>query len=353
MYYKGCHKNPLVSVLIPVFNGEKFIRQALISILKQTYRPLEVIIVDDGSTDNSLREIEDLKDNRIILIKNESNRGISYSLNQGIHKARGEFFARMDADDISLPDRIRQQVSFLSNNREIGIVGSAIYKIDSYGRVQNIIFPPETDIEIRFSLLFMSPFAHPTVMIRKKILEDFKLRYDEKLKFAQDYKLWSQILENTEGANISIPLLKYRHHEQSISISKKRHQRDIWNQIRKYNLYNYLEKDKVNCLNLNCMADIVSGEIDNNSKNDLINSYNDIIKIFQNFCRLHRLKKIEKIMITKQVLHPLISNIIYYSLFHGNMTFKERVGTVPLFLKEALKYRYYPSKQGISNKFNS
>ena len=213
-----------VTVLMSVYNGEKYLREAIDSILNQTFPDFEFLIVDDGSTDNSLEIINSYQDTRINLIKNHNNQGLVYSLNRGLALAKGEYIARMDCDDISFPNRLEKQVNFLDNNLDIGIVGSYFILMTKENKKFYIKTVPVNDLEIRYKCLFESPFGHPTVIIRREIFKKNSLNYDTQLNAVEDYKLWTQILDYTKGANIEIPLLYYRLHSQSISYKYKEDQ---------------------------------------------------------------------------------------------------------------------------------
>ena len=209
--------NLLVSVVMSVYNSEKYLSEAIESILNQIYTNFEFIIVNDGSTDSSLDIIQEYmaKDERIVLISRE-NKGLPYSLNEGIEIAKGEYIARMDADDISLPTRFEEQVRFMEENIEIGICG--IWAEVFGENVKNsILKQPPTHEEMKIRLLFSVCFAHPTVMMRKEILVKHKLKYNLDYVNAQDYELWSKISEFTRMANIPKVLLKYRVSENSIT----------------------------------------------------------------------------------------------------------------------------------------
>ncbi|SKB26457.1 glycosyltransferase [Malaciobacter marinus] len=210
--------NPLVSVVMSVYNSEKYLHEAIESILNQTYTNFEFIIINDGSTDSSLSIIEEnmKKDERIVLISRE-NKGLPYSLNEGIEKAQGKYIARMDADDISLTSRFEEQVRFMEENAEIGICGTAI-EVFSEKEINSKIYKnPENHSEMKVRLLFSVCFAHPSVMIKKEILNKYGLEYNIHYTNAQDYELWSKISEVTTMANISKILLKYRVSENSIT----------------------------------------------------------------------------------------------------------------------------------------
>jgi len=206
---------PLVSVVLPVYNGEKYLAEAIDSILNQTYINFEFIIINDGSVDNSLEIIKSYEDQRIVLISRE-NRGLIASLNEGIQKAKGKYIARMDADDISMPKRLEKQVYFMENNLDIGISGSWV---EIFGEVEkNKVWKLSTqDSILKIKLLFAVPFAHPSVIIRKSIMENFLLSYDGAYIHAEDYKLWVDFSTYAKMANIPKVLLKYRYLETSIS----------------------------------------------------------------------------------------------------------------------------------------
>lgn len=207
---------------MPVFNGGKYVRQAIESILAQVFRDFEFIIVNDGSTDDSLAVIRSCKDYRTVLVE-RSHQGLIASLNAGLAIAKGEYIARMDSDDISLPTRIEKQVHFLDHHKDVGIVGTACQIIDDEGRELELQKWPCSDVEIRWSLLLTSPFAHPTVIFRRALLEK-KAPYDSEYKSAEDYDLWARLLNDTRGANLSKPLMKYRRHTSSITANDRSEQ---------------------------------------------------------------------------------------------------------------------------------
>lgn len=204
----------LVSVVMSVYNAEVYLSEAIESILTQTYKSFEFIIINDGSTDKSLEIIEKYaeKDNRIVLI-NRENRGLPYSLNEGILLAKGKYIARMDADDISLPIRLEKQVSFMENNPEIGVCGTAVLNFDT----GSSWILSSTDKMLKSELLFATVFAHPTVMMNKVLLLENQLLYNETFLQSQDFELWTRLADYTKFANLKIPLLRYRILEDSIT----------------------------------------------------------------------------------------------------------------------------------------
>jgi glycosyltransferase involved in cell wall biosynthesis len=209
-----------VSIIMTVFNGERFLREAIESILAQTYANLELIIIDDGSTDSSLAIINSFDDDRIVLLINESNKGQSYSRNRGIKESSGEYIAIMDADDIALPKRLEIQYEYLKSNTEISLCGSWIEVIGEEGDFKKIRKVPTENFEIKADLIFNCPIIHPTVMFVKKDFVENGFFYDEKFKYAQDMELWSRAMFKLNFGNIPEPLLKMRFGN-SLSISFK------------------------------------------------------------------------------------------------------------------------------------
>ncbi|MBN1841350.1 MAG: glycosyltransferase [Deltaproteobacteria bacterium] len=201
---------PMVSVLMSVYDGERYLRDSVESMLNQTFADFEFVIVNDSSTDASRAILESYDDSRILLLHNQKNRGLTYSLNRGLAAAKSEYVARMDADDISVPQRLEKQVSFLRAHPEIGILGCSCDNIDSEGRRVGSSTMPETDLAVRWVSLLGNPFIHSTVMIRRGILVSNGLKYDETFETAQDYDLWTRMLQHTRGANLGERLIRYR-----------------------------------------------------------------------------------------------------------------------------------------------
>jgi glycosyltransferase involved in cell wall biosynthesis len=201
---------PLVSIIIPCYNCEKYVETAVRSIIVQTYSKLEILITDDCSTDSSYSILQSLaqEDGRIILIRNEKNLKLPTSLNSMIDLARGEYIARMDADDISLPERIEKQVEWLELHSDYAICGTNAWHINRLGRKTGTSKLPTTNEEIAIAKYYSCPFYHPSVMIRKDILKKYK--YNECFILAQDYELWFRILHQYKGYNLKQRLLLYR-----------------------------------------------------------------------------------------------------------------------------------------------
>jgi len=196
-----------ISIIMSVFNGEKHVNSAIKSILNQTFRDFEFIIIDDGSKDNTLKFIKEYAkiDNRIKIIRNLTNIGLTKSLNKAIKLCKGEFIARQDTDDISLPNRLEKQIKFLQNNPDYALCGCDMFRKQNKQQVMIKVF--EID-DIRKSLIVENCIAHPTVIIRKIILQKYGY-YDEKFLYSQDYELWCRLIYkyNLKAKNLKDKLI--------------------------------------------------------------------------------------------------------------------------------------------------
>lgn len=206
--------SPRVSVLMAVYNGEKYLREAVDSILQQTFTDLEFIIVDDGSTDTSFEIIQSYHDPRIRLLRNEQNLGLSLSLNKGLDQARGEYIARMDCDDISLPERLTKQVALMDSDPKVGVCGTWAKDIDHTGKAigerQRLVAE-----RLEYYYWIPSPIIHPSAMIRSIILKN--LRYDCQVE-AEDFDLWLRVVgAKYKLCNLAEYQLLYRVHDESIT----------------------------------------------------------------------------------------------------------------------------------------
>jgi glycosyltransferase involved in cell wall biosynthesis len=219
-----------------VHNGEEFLREAVQSILDQTYTDFEFIIINDASSDQTTSILLSYNDPRIKIVDNETNIGLTRSLNKGLRLATGEFVARMDADDISYPGRFAKQVEFLDRNRDITLCGTWV----EFNGIKSAEpgYPVGTE-EIKVASLSFNPFAHPTVMWRRRVFEELDLRYDESFRTSQDYELWSRVVYSVRTANIPMPLLNYRLHTNQVSRSKEENQKQNSRRI-KLSQLNYL-----------------------------------------------------------------------------------------------------------------
>lgn len=213
-----------VSIIMTVFDGERFLSEAIESCLLQTHNNLELIIIDDGSTDGSLEIINSFVDDRIKLFINESNRGQSYSRNRGIRESSGEYIAIMDSDDIAFNCRLEKQLDFLKCN-EANICFSWVDLIDSNGNPFGSRKTTSNKNLLKAQLLFECTLVHPTAFWRKDAFVNNNLWYDEAFVYAQDYEFWTRVIKVFEIEVYEEPLIMYRFgNELSISHTKKSRQ---------------------------------------------------------------------------------------------------------------------------------
>lgn len=209
--------DPTVSVLMSVYNDESYVQNAIDSILDQTFEEFEFIVVDDGSTDATRDVIDTYSDDRIRLVENESNIGLTRSLNRALDYARGRYVARQDADDISRMDRLERQVSYLNRHPNVAMVGSGAVLVDESGNTLNrritLTHPTLDDI------LRKNRFVHGSVVVRRDVLNEVD-GYDEFFETVQDYDLWLRIANRHPVRNIPAPLYRLRVHNESIYISQ-------------------------------------------------------------------------------------------------------------------------------------
>jgi GT2 family glycosyltransferase len=199
-----------VTVLMAVYNDAEFVVEAVESVLGQSFSDFELLVVDDRGTDGSCDRVRAIGDRRIRVIANDANLGLTRSLNRGLDEATGRYVARMDADDVAWPDRLARQVVYLDAHPEVVALGGACRLIDTAGLEKGWMRPPTDDCAIRWTSLFDNPFAHPTVTLRRAVLEARGLRYDPTFRTAQDYDLWIRLLAHGRGANLAEPVLSYR-----------------------------------------------------------------------------------------------------------------------------------------------
>jgi glycosyltransferase involved in cell wall biosynthesis len=208
-----------VSILLPVYNGENFLKEAVESILSQTFTDFEFIIMDDGSTDGTCAILDHYQrlDNRIHVHHHE-HQGLIASLNRGCHIAQGKYLARMDADDVSLPERLAKQVEYLETHPEVGVLGCGVQVIDGYGNKTRILrFPTEHSV-LKWRLCFYNAltFAHPAVMMRRELLERVG-GYNPEMVHSEDYELWSRLCGLTHLSNLRDVLFYLRKHESNVT----------------------------------------------------------------------------------------------------------------------------------------
>ncbi len=209
MCQKDNTHHPLVSILMPVYNVEKYVAEAIDSMLAQTFTNFELIVLDDCSTDNSANVIKQFDDKRIIYHCNAKNLGLANNLNVGLKMAKGKYIARMDGDDISLPTRLQTQVDFLEGHPDVDLCSCALEKFGT----EHDIWIRETDPEqVKITMLFYSPVLHASSVWRREVFEKHNLYYNQDAFPAEDYDLWSRAVFHCKLVNIPQVLYKYRIH---------------------------------------------------------------------------------------------------------------------------------------------
>ncbi|KQN74820.1 glycosyltransferase family 2 protein [Devosia sp. Leaf64] len=212
----GLGAGPAVSVVIPTFNAEKFLAEAVASVLGQSFGDFELLVVDDGSTDGTSEILKSFAhDARLRLLRNDRNMGLIATLHHAYAQCRAPLIARMDADDVCDAERLGRQVAYLQANPEVAIVGGGIR---FFGNISTKDFHFPTDHEaIRAAMLFYCPLAHPALTFRRELVDRGLMRYDDDFRHAEDYHLWSRLLLTVRAANLHDVVLNYRLHAQQVS----------------------------------------------------------------------------------------------------------------------------------------
>ena len=241
----------LISVIMPCYNAEKYLKEAIDSVLAQSEKNFELLLINDGSTDLTESIIKSYSDPRIVYLKNENNKGLIYSLNKALKQSNGSYIARIDADDICKKNRLLCQVEFLEKNVEINVVGSNAELIDENSNVIGELKMPKKDKDIKAALFAYSPFIHPSVMFRRIALEN--VFYNIDYHRVEDYELWIRLSENNKFHNINEKLICYRILEDSESNSLNRDAyakgislMKIYKELFEKNNINYTESELLN-----------------------------------------------------------------------------------------------------------
>jgi len=205
----------MISIIVPVYNAEKYLKATIESLLRQTYRDFELIAIDDGSTDNSWAILQSFTDPRLRILRNNANRGIVCTRNRGLSEMKGKYYAPFDADDIAHPTKLEKQIHFLESNPDFGMVGSWVRIIDGNGRPTGKIWRLNAPAELIPSiLLFRNYFAQSALLIRKEAIP--KEGYPD-YSICQDYGMWIEIAKNWKTKNLEEYLIQYRIHTEGIT----------------------------------------------------------------------------------------------------------------------------------------
>lgn len=222
---------PLVSVLLPVFNGEEYIEQTISSILNQSYSNFELIIINDCSIDQTENIVQSFDDDRIRYYKHAENLRLIATLNEGLELSRGKYIARIDADDIAHCERLKKQVEFLEQNQEYVLVGTNVGLIKHNLITDEVIKYYAENNDLRFAMCFYCPFIHPSIMMRNSVIQSNNLKFNKEFLHAEDYDFWTRLSKYGMIANLDCVLTYYRIHENQISTRFKNHQIEMMEKI--------------------------------------------------------------------------------------------------------------------------
>lgn len=244
--------NPKISVIMSVYNDENYLKESIESILNQEFKDFEFIIVNDKSTDNSLKIINKFHDKRILIINNKKNLGLTKSLNIALKLAKGKYIARQDADDISLPQRFKKQYSFLEKNPEIALLGTSIYRIDeNSNELETVLSFEQPSFK---HMLNWNHFKHGSVLFRKVLVNEIG-GYNELFEYVQDYEFWLRISKRYKVRNLKDPLYKLRIHNASIG-SKKVVESRLYGRLARKVVNNEITNDELENIRLNGIFDL-------------------------------------------------------------------------------------------------
>jgi glycosyltransferase involved in cell wall biosynthesis len=307
-------RDPLVSVVMPVFNGERYLRSSIESILSQTWRDFEFIIVDDGSTDATTGIVREYDDKRILLIRNSMNLGIAASLNKGIERSKGELVARMDADDRTYRRRFEKQILYLKHHPAVVVLGTGFTLVTADGQRVRRVNMPHSDPEIRWRLLFnpAHTLCHPSVMIRRSYLNAVHNYCEsESVQYVEDYDLWTR-LTRREGqfANLREPLLYYRRDELSpfFEVKWAKQQRESV-EISRRNLEWLMEDDPLTSVEFQRVSDFWSGAGIDLSIEAISQALEVLNRIFEAFADRQHLALSERKAFERSVFRQIASRI--------------------------------------------
>lgn len=277
-------EKPLVSVIMPVYNAERYIREAVDSVLRQSFSGFELIAVDDCGVDSSMEILARIKDERIKIIHNNTNKGIAFSRNRAIEASVGKYIAIMDDDDIAMPDRLLHQIQFLESNPMIDVLGGQASIIDEKG---NVLCKPEIMQENckmnKVMFLFYNSFHNSEVMVRKSFIEKYNIRYCDNMLGMEDFRFWIDCSAHGTISNINEEVLQYRitktNETTRVRESQKNDRKELYLALRQYSLEKngfYLERKELEVLN----------DVINEEGNGTFHSAMEVIELFQTMYKI-------------------------------------------------------------------
>ena len=344
MIANNIDRHPNISVVMSVFSEKtEWLQSAIKSILTQSFNDFEFIIVNDNPQDNRIHDLLEKfasKDARIKIVHNVSNLGLTKSLNIALELAKGNYIARMDADDISLPNRFEVQYNYLEKHKDISILGARIEFIGSRKGIWKIPITPD---DIHVHLLFKSCVAHPSVMMRKCDLDRFNIKYDEEFTKAQDFELWARTSKFLRIANLKKVLLKYRVHDNQISSLSRNSQINFADSI----ILRQLELLEVN------LTDIEKGAFQNFTNNSFVYSIDSILALDNVFLKIrnnnNKLLIFDSISLQKHLEYLLFKTFVSFVI--ANKSFLNLYFKLDFFKSKRISILFQSFAKILCNKF--
>ncbi len=326
---------PKVTVLMAVYNCEQYLREAVESILGQTFQDFDFLIINDGSTDSTREVILSYDDPRIRLVDNEQNLGLTRSLNRGLELAQGEFIARQDGDDISEPERLSKQVTFLEAHPEVALLGTWYKKIDAQGNLIGLRDLPCDSTQILWGILFFCPLIHSSIMLRKSPVLNQVGFYNESFSYAQDYELWSRISQHFPVGNLNEYLVRYRVNPSSMTATYGVKVSDEPLCISTANIQHLLNligwnKNKEKMLDeqqIRTMIKLFLGFCDGLSTEDIGKAAEAILSLHTGFCQYYKVDRLQSKTTYAKLCNHISGHLInlVYNYFYQDNTIAWRL----------------------------
>lgn len=292
--------NPRISVLLPVYNGEKYIRETIESVLNQTYVDFELIIINDCSTDKTEDIILSFEDSRIKYYTHLVNKKLISTLNEGLEYCKGEYIARIDADDIMHTERLKIQVQYLDKNPDIILLGTYANLIVNNEITNQQIEYYNNHNDLKFAMCFYCPIVHPTIMLRSNLLKEYQISFDTNFTHAEDYALWTRLIHFGRIENLPLALTSYRIHSEQISSVHIDEQKKMMNEIQEAYI-SHLFSEFSNS-EISIFFDKYEGHISFNNFIEVFKKFQQYNKVDGDFKNRYILKKIKNFILENETV---------------------------------------------------